>query len=182
MRHLSRCLVVLAALAVALAPAALAQGHAQTRQGFWIGFGLGYGSLSFSCSGCSGSEGALSGYLKMGGTLGPKLVIGGETNGWTKSEGGVTVTAGNASAALYFYPAPASGFWLRGGLGVATLSASGGGSSGSESGLGFVIGTGYDLRVGANMSVVPMASFNWGDLGSGVKQNIFQIAVGLTWH
>ena len=182
MRHLSRCLVVLAALVVALAPAASAQGHPQTREGFWIGFGLGWGSLSFSCSGCSGSEGALSGYLKMGGTLSPKLLLGGETNGWTKSQSGTTVTAANASAALYFYPAPASGFFVRGGLGWATLSASSGGGTGSQSGVGFVVGAGYDVRVSPKMSVSPMASFNWGDLGSGVKQNVFQIAVGVTWH
>ena len=69
MRHLSRCVAVLAVLALALAPAAPGQGHPQTRQGFWIGFGLGWGSLSYSCTGCSGSEGALSGYLKLGGTL-----------------------------------------------------------------------------------------------------------------
>ena len=173
---------LLAAFVVALAPGAAAQGHPQTRQGFWIGFGLGYGKLSFSCSGCSGSEGALSGYLKLGGTLSPKLLIGGETDGWTKTESGTRVTAANASAVLYFYPSPTGGFFLRGGLGLASLSASAGGSTGSQSGVGAVFGVGYDIRVGTNMSVVPVANFNWGNLGSGVKQNVFQVALGLTWH
>jgi hypothetical protein len=175
--------LVLTALAVvALAPVAAAQGHPQSRDGFWIGFGLGYGSLSYSCSGCSGSEGALSGYLKLGGTLSPKILIGGETNGWVKSENGTTVSAGNASAALYFYPAPASGLFLRGGIGVATLSATNGGTTGSQSGFGLTFGLGYDVRVGTNMSITPVANYNWGNLGSGVKQNVFQLAVGLTWH
>ena len=182
MRHLSRCLVVLAALALALATAASAQGRPQTRQGFWIGFGLGWGSLSYSCTGCSGSEGALSGYLKLGGTLGPKLLIGGETNGWTKNESGVTITAGNLSGTVYFYPAPASGFFLRGGLGFASLRASSGGISGSESGFGATFGLGYDVRVGTNLSITPVANYNWGDLGSGVKQHIIQLAVGVTFH
>lgn len=174
---------ILTALALAtLAPAASAQGHPQTRQGFWIGFGLGYASLSYSCSGCSGSEGGLSGYLKMGGTVSPKLLIGGETNGWVKSQNGTTVTAGNASAAAYFFPSPSSGLFLRGGIGVATLSASSGGSSASQSGFGVTFGLGYDVRVGTNMSITPVANYNWGNLGSGVKQNIFQIALGLTWH
>jgi outer membrane protein with beta-barrel domain len=177
MRHL------LVALLVAATPAAAAaQGHPQTRQGFWIGFGLGYASLSFSCSGCSGSEGGLGGYLKMGGTLSPKLLIGGETNGWAKSENGTTVTAGNASAAVYFFPSPSGGLFLRGGLGVATLSASNGGSSASQSGFGATFGLGYDIRVGTNMSITPVANYNWGNLGSGVKQNVVQLAVGLTWH
>jgi outer membrane protein with beta-barrel domain len=182
MRQLSRCLAVATALALGLGSVASAQGHPQTREGFWIGFGLGWGSFSLKCSGCSGSEGSFSGYLKMGGTLSPKLLLGGETNGWTKSEGGATLTAGNASATMYFYPAPASGFFLRGGLGFASLSAGSGGTTASESGWGFTLGTGYDIRVGAKMSIVPVANFNWGDLGSGVKQNVFQIAVGLTWH
>jgi hypothetical protein len=43
-------------------------------------------------------------------------------------------------------------------------------------------GLGYDFRVGTNLSVVPVANYNWGDLGSGVKQNVFQIAVGVTVH
>ena len=182
MRHLSRCVAVLAVLALALAPAAPGQGHPQTRQGFWIGFGLGWGSLSYSCTGCSGSEGALSGYLKMGGTLSPKLLIGGETNGWTKNESGVTITAGNLSGTVYFYPAPASGFFVRGGLGVASLSASSGGTSASQSGFGATFGLGYDVRVGRNLSITPVANYNWGAIESGVKQNIFQLAVGVTFH
>jgi hypothetical protein len=173
---------VLAAFVVALAPAASAQGHPQTREGFWIGFGIGWGSLSYSCSGCSGSQGAVSGYLKMGGTLGPKLLIGGETNGWTKDESGTRFTAGNASAAVYFYPSPANGLFLRGGLGWASLSASSGGTTSSQSGFGMTFGLGYDIRVAGNTSITPVANYNWGDLGSGVKQNIFQIALGVTFH
>jgi len=173
---------VLVALAVAIAPVAAAQGHPQVRQGFWIGFGFGYGSLSYSCSGCSGSQGAVSGYLKMGGTLSPKLLIGGETNAWVKTESGITFTASNASAAVYFYPSPANGLFLRGGLGYAALSASQGGSSNSQSGFGAVFGLGYDIRVGTNTSITPVANFNWGSIGSGVKQNVFQLAVGVTFH
>jgi Outer membrane protein beta-barrel domain len=170
----------LTALVLVLAPALSAQGRPQTRDGFWIGFGLGWGSLSFSCSGCSGSEGAFSGYLKMGGTISPKVLIGGESNGWSKSDAGTTLTAGNLSATVYFYPQPTGGLFLRGGIGWASLSVSGGG--GSESGAGAVFGVGYDVRVGAKTSIVPVANFNWGDLGSGVKQNVFQLAVGVTFH
>ena len=182
MRHLSRTVAVLAVLGVSIAPLASAQGHPQTRDGFWIGFGFGWASLSFSCSGCSGSDGAFSGYLKMGGTLSPKLLIGGETNAWVKSQSGSTLTASNASAAVYFYPSPASGLFLRGGLGYASLSASSGGSSASQSGFGAVFGLGYDIRVGTNTSITPVANFNWGSIGSGVKQNVFQLAVGVTFH
>ncbi len=180
MRHLSRCVVVLAVLALALTPAAPAQGHPQTRQGFWIGFGLGYGSLGFSCTGCSTSrEGALSGYLKLGGTLSPKLLLGGETNGWTKNDAGTTVNAGNASAVLYFYPNPAGGLFLRGGIGWAWLDL---GGFGSETGAGAVFGVGDDIRVGTNTSITPVLNFNFGKLANDFSQNVIQLGVGVTFH
>ena len=93
MRDVSRSMAMLAALAVLGVSIASAQ-HPQTRKGFWIGFGFGYGSLS--CTGCS-STGGVSGYLKMGGTVSPHLLLGGESNGWSKSEGGFTTTVGDAT-------------------------------------------------------------------------------------
>lgn len=179
MRHLSRRLAVMTALALVLVSTASAQGRPQTREGFWIGFGLGYGSLGFDCSGCgTDREGAVSGYLKLGGTLSPKLLLGGETNGWTKDIQGTTVTAANASAVVYFYPSPAGGFFLRGGLGFATLDIGGF----DESGAGGVIGTGFDIRMGAKTSITPVLNFNFGSLSDGVSQNVLQLAVGLTFH
>ena len=97
MRYMSRSTAIVSALLLLGASAASAQ-HPQTRKGFWIGFGLGYGSLS--CTGCS-STGGVSGYLKLGGTVSPHLLLGGETNGWTKNVNGYTLTAGNASFVAY---------------------------------------------------------------------------------
>lgn len=175
MRHLS----VMTALALVLVSAASAQGRPQTREGFWIGFGFGYGSLGFDCPGCgTDREGAASGYLKLGGTLSPKLLIGGETNGWTKDIQGTTVTAGNASAVVYFYPSATGGFFLRGGLGFATLDIGGF----DDSGVGGVIGTGFDIRMGTKTSIVPVLNFNFGSLSDGVSQNVLQLAVGVTFH
>jgi hypothetical protein len=160
--------------------AAAAQGHPQTREGFWIGFGFGYGSLGFECSGCTNDrEGAFSGYLKMGGTLSPKLLLGGETNGWTKDDQGTMVTAANASLTLYFYPSADGGFFLRGGVGWASLKIEG---LGSETGPGGTFGLGYDIRVSPKMSVTPVLNFNGGVLADDFKQNVVQLAVGVTWH
>ena len=179
MRYVSRCSAVAALLLLLGVSAAPAQ-HAQTRQGFWIGFGLGYGTLGFSCDlGCEGREGSMSGYLKMGGTITPKLLIGGETNGWTKSESGTTLTAGNASFAAYYYPMPAGGLFVRGGLGLSTLQITG---ADAETGFGLTLGTGYDVRLGANFSITPVLNFNWGKPVSGLSQNFVQLAVGATWH
>ena len=110
------------------------------------------------------------------------LLLGGESNGWTKSEGGETVTAANASFTAYYYPQPASGLFLRGGVGFSTISASASGLTGSNTGPGATIGAGYDLRVGANTSVVPVLNFAWGRPESGFNQSILQFAVGVTFH
>ena len=178
MRAVLRLVAMIGLLAAGLSSQGAAQ-HPQTRKGFWIGFGFGWGSLGFSCDGCTGSESAVSGYLKLGGTLSPNLLLGGETNGWTKSQGGSTVTAGNASMALYYYPQATGGFFLRGGVGIVTLAATG---FSSETGFGLVTGVGYDLRVAGNTSITPVANFNWGAPESGVKQHVFQLALGVTFH
>src|SRR5258705_4097376 len=94
--------------AVLLASSASAQ-KAQTRQRFRIGGGLGYGSLG--CNGCD-RVGAPSGYLKLGGTLRQNILLGVETNGWTKSELGNRLTMGNVSGAVYWYPMTTNGMFV----------------------------------------------------------------------
>lgn len=178
MRYISRGIATLAVLSMLGVSAASAQ-HPQTRKGFWIGFGFGYGS--YGCTGCS-STGSVSGYLKMGGTVNKHLLLGGETDGWTKSESGTTFEAANASFAAYYYPQPASGFFLRGGVGFSTARASASGVSVSNTGPGATAGLGYDLRVGVNTSITPVANFVWGHPSSGNSQHFLQLAVGVTFH
>jgi len=179
-----------ALLLVLVGTTAVQAQHPQTRQGFWIGFGLGFGSLGLSCNGCSSinRESGVSGFLKMGGTVSDKLLLGGESNGWTKDIGGTRVTAGNLSFTAYYYPAPASGLFLRGGLGFASYQEQG--ESGAV-GFGLTFGAGYDIRVGTNMSITPVANFSWGNVGDahsgggvipGTKENVFQVGLGVTWH
>src|SRR5437762_14180085 len=141
MRSMTRLFTVAGMLALMGAPVAQAQ-HPQTRQGFWVGFGFGYGSLKLSCSGCLNvpSEGGISGFLKMGGTVSDKLLLGGETNGFTKDISGTRVTAGYLSFTAYYYPAPANGPLLRGGWGFASYEEQGESGAG---GVGLTFGAGY---------------------------------------
>ena len=189
MRMLTRISAAALLLALLGAAAARAQ-HPQTRQGFWIGFGFGFGSLGLSCDGCSSidRESGVSGFLKMGGTVSDKLLLGGETNGWTKKIAGQNITAGNVSFTAYYYPTPASGLFLRGGLGFADYQEEG---SDASTGFGVTLGLGYDIRVGTNFSLTPVANFSWGSVGDvqsgpgtvlGVKENVFQLGLGFTWH
>ena len=171
-----------ALLTALLATSAFAQ-HAQTRQGFWIGGGMGYGSLGLSCTGCSdvGREGGLSGYAKLGGTLRQNILLGVEMNGWTKSEGGGTVTLANFSGAAYWYPMETQGLFIKAGAGYSNLSADDGISSASDGGFGFLGGVGYDIRAGRNLSITPVANWFRGGFDGG-SANVLQFGVGVTAH
>jgi hypothetical protein len=169
-----------------VANAALAQGTADmggkphTREGFWFGLGLGAGSLG--CEDCEDRETSWSGNLKLGGTINPQFLLGVETNGWYKSEDLATLTYGNLSAVAYFYPSETSGFYLKGGLGMANLRAEVDGfGSESETGGGGVAGLGYDARVARNFSLTPYVNVMAGRFDGGTL-NVVQFGLGFTWH
>ena len=156
-----------------------AQKHAQTRKGFWFNGGLGYGSLG--CDGCGGRTGSVSGNLALGGTVSPQILLGVGLSGWTKSELGATLTVGTVDARIRFYPSPAGGFFLTGGIGVGTVSAGFGGVGGSETGLGVLLGLGYDVRVAPNVSITPF----WNGFAvrtANTSPNVGQLGVGVTVH
>ena len=169
-------------LAILLAGSASAQ-QAQTRQGFWIGGGMGYGSLGLGCEGCVdvGRTGGISGYAKLGGTLRSNVLLGLEVNGWTKSEAGATVTLGNASAAAYWYPMATNGLFIKGGAGYSALNADDGSTSATDSGFGILGGVGYDIRAGRNLSITPVANWFRGGFDGG-SANVLQIGLGVTSH
>ncbi len=153
--------------------------QAQTREGFWIGFGLGAGSLGIE--GGTDRDTGVVGYLKLGGTISERFLLGVESNAWLKDESGVTVTHTNHSAVAYFYPSATSGFFLKGGLGSARLLEEVSGRNTSETGGGAVLGLGFDARVGDNWSITPVLNFNYGAFDGG-NTNIVELAVGVSWH
>jgi hypothetical protein len=186
MRYLSRSIAIVMAVSALGASIASAQ-YPQTRKGFWIGFGLGYGSYGVSCSGCSGlgRESSFTGHIRLGGTVSPHLLLGAESIAWTKSEGGATITAGNLSLAADYYPQPAGGLFLSAGVGFSSAQVSSGGSSASNTGPGLTIGGGYDVRVAANTSITPVVNWVWGHPRGGTNgysHNFFQFGVGVTFH
>jgi outer membrane protein with beta-barrel domain len=195
MRAVARVVSGLGVFVLATAVVASAQ-RPQTRQGFWIGFGFGGGSAGISCTGCDSlsRETGFTGHLKMGGTLSPKVLLGGESIGWTKKESGTTSQLGNLAAAVYLYPAPATGFFLKGGPSFSYHRSDDGTDELTGTGFGFMLGAGYDVRVGTKISLTPVASFYWGSIGEvtlnggtsssgfGLKQNVFDFQLGITFH
>src|SRR3989441_8283118 len=116
MRIVAR-LIALGGVLLTVAPAARAQ-YPQRREGFWIGFGLGYGSANISCDNCSSGArtGGVTAFLKLGGTPSRNVLIGGAINGWSHASGGATETMANVTGSGYFYPLSANGLFLTGGL------------------------------------------------------------------
>jgi hypothetical protein len=172
--------IILASTAMAVTPSVAAAQNPHERSGFWFNGGLGYGSLG--CNDCDGREGSLTGALALGGTISNRILLGVSSNGWTKDESGVAITAGTLTAFMRFYPSHSGGFFLAAGLGVGTIDVSiDGFGSDSESGAGAVLGLGYDIRVSRNISLTPF----WNGVGistSNSDANFGQIGLSITVH
>ena len=150
------------------------------RDGLWFNVGLGYGSLG--CQDCSTREAGLSGGLAFGGAITPRVLLGVGTNGWTRSENGVRLTAGTLTILARFYLSDTGGFHFLAGLGLGgvDLDISGLGST-SETGAGAVLGLGYDVILSDAASL----TLFWNGMGinyDGGDANVGQLGIGLTFH
>jgi hypothetical protein len=181
----SLALALLAASIVATPSAA--QRREARHDGFWVGFGAGAGANL--TEGYDAARLGGSGYVRVGGTVSPAVLIGGEAMAWVRRRGGTTLSQGNATATVLLYPAR-HGVYLKGGLGFASWSAQS--SSGNttvtttEGGFGATIGGGYDLQIGNNLFLTPAVDF----LLQAVDSESFAAStgylvlftLGLTWH
>jgi outer membrane protein with beta-barrel domain len=184
---------------LAFASVVSAASHPQERHGFWIGFGFGVGSANVTCDDCGSSnrETAAAGYLKLGGTLNEHLLLGGEVNVWSKKQEGVTLTLSSGAVTLTLYPQPASGLFIKGGVGLSMVDTQFREGSTTVTidpgyGLGVIVGAGYDVRVGKNVSITPAVNFWYGKPGNvphdgdplftNWKQNVVDFTVGVTFH
>jgi hypothetical protein len=139
----------------------------------------------------------VSGFVKLGGTLNEHVLLGVETNGWIKDEGAnTTLTLGAVTGTVTVYPQASGGFFLKGGLGTSYVSSDfqegSFSSSISKWGWGFLVGTGYDLRVGRNVSLTPCVNYFYGKPGDislegdtvfpGWKHDVVSFELGITFH
>lgn len=157
-----------------------AQGRTLERRGFFIGGGLGYGGLDITCGGCDfAREGSVSGFFHLGGAVSPQLLLGAESNGWYKSESGVSVTMATLTFTAIGYPSKTANFFVRGGAGAGVLSADAGVfGSDSETGFGGSLGVGYDLPIGGRTALTPFANYFFGTF-SGGGANTMQVGLGI---
>lgn len=181
--------VLIAVLAVSVTSA----GHAQRRhrhQGFWIGFGIG-GGVNTAPDVADDKRGGGAGYLRLGGTLSQRWLLGGEISVWGRQDdtilgdNSVSLTRSNATFTAMFFPSENGGFFIKGGLGGANVEQRVGTDKDSKQGVGTTLGLGYDIRLGRNLYLTPnldalVQTFETVD--ENTTNTLVLLTIGLTWH
>jgi len=182
--------------AALIVPGALEAQSGPRHSGMWLGVGAGAGSARVTCATCVEERlGGPSGYLRLGGTISPSVLLGGEGSIWVKTDEDQDQLLGSVNAIALLYPRLTSGFHVKGGLGVLRYQVNedqNPDATAKVSGLSLVLGVGYDLKVASQYSLSPFASLvvsSFGtlsqddeDLASGVNTSLFQFGLGITSH
>ena len=191
-----RSSLTVAAVGAILALATPDSGQGQTapvRDGQWLGVGLGGGFDQVSCDICAGDpKPGFAGYVRFGGTLSSRLLIGAELNGWTRKDEAIRQYLGSLGAVFLWYTRPEGSLYLKGGLGAVGYRAEEDGDALTALTLGGQIGVGYEHRIGDNLSLTPFAnlvlapfaglSFNGDPATDGATLALLQGGLGFTWH
>ena len=167
---------------------------ATNRAGQWLGIGLAPGWGRFTCEICEASRGAaISGYLRVGGTINSKFLVGIEGDGWMRSVDSVSHFMLGVAAELFFYPNPRKRLYYKAGVGILFYQADDGPGQVTTQAFGPNLGAGYDIPVSAALSLTPFVSVFIASLGGDINFNgeqfrsdggllLAQIGMGLTWH
>jgi hypothetical protein len=184
-------LVTLASLGGSLS----AQGWRNSRNGFWLGFGVADGSAGLDCFSCSTDRvAAVSGYINAGGSISRHFLLGAEANGWANYDQGVNETIGYGGLVALIYPSATGGFYLKLGVGGMNYRLDDGFNVMTAGAPAGELGVGYEARIGRSASIVPFVNvlgsspvqldFNGQPqvTGEDIRINLVQFGVGLSWH
>jgi hypothetical protein len=144
-------LAALTLLLMAAAPAS-AQGVGGLERETFFSAALGTGGMS--CSECVGEwDIGASGYAGAGQRIGDRTVLGVELGLWARPVEGTVMYRLDYLATTRFAPFAGSGFFLKAGLGAATLNLHSEIGTARTTRLGGVAGLGYDFDVDAPFSL-----------------------------
>jgi hypothetical protein len=140
-------------------PEGLVEVRESGRRGFWLGLGLGAGGESFDISLNDGYSELLyrpTVSLRLGGTVGQHLRLGGEVLSWINDVGPAVESLSSALFIAQLYPFSASGFYLKGGLGIGRNAVDfDDGFDQGDTGFAGLIGAGYELRLSRRFYLNP---------------------------
>jgi len=164
------------------------------RSGQWIGFGFGIGVPHVGCDICTSSRpGSLSGYVKVGGTLSRKVLLGVESDGWIHNSDEVDEYLLGLAGMVYYYPNPKKRLFYKAGLGGLRFQMDDGPNRLSSMAFGINLGAGYDYPYSRSVSFSPFVTVFVASLGGGIEFNgepavesnsliLLQLGMGVTWH
>ena len=140
-------------------PRGLVEVHESGRRGFWGAFGVGAGGESFDLLDGAGYSGELykpTVSLRLGGTTGQHLRLGGEILGWIDDQGGRTESLTSVLFITQLYPSASAGFYLKGGLGLGRNEVDFHDGFGvGDTGFAGLLGAGWEVRVSRRLYLSP---------------------------
>jgi hypothetical protein len=130
------------------------------RHGFWGALGLGAGGEAFDLRDGAGYSGELyrpTVSLRLGGTPAPWIRLGGELQTWIDDQGRQTESLSSILFISQLYPAPATGLYLKGGVGLgrSAVDFDDGFVGLDETGFAGLLGAGWEVRVGRRLYLNP---------------------------
>jgi opacity protein-like surface antigen len=154
--------------------------------GFYVGFGIGFGSLGIDFNNSDVTydrEGGGAGVVFLGGAIKPNLLLGLDVNAWSKKEDNVTRTISTSSLCLTYYVAPR--FFVKGGIGVGSANVEvdyhHSTVSYNETGFGLTAGAGMEFRLTRHFALVPSTQWSYQSFDS-FKSNVFSITFNIGWY
>jgi hypothetical protein len=162
----------------------------------WLSAGMGAGWTRVNCGICV-TERRLgpSGYLRVGTTLRPGLLLAVEGNGWSRDDEEISSGLFTAGATAQLYPHPDGGVFLRGGLAYVRYRGGDEDDDGDVAAnlFGIVMGAGYEFPIAGSLYVTNYANLltsSFGSLNSDrgataandVSLTLLQIGIGITRH
>ena len=141
------------------APRGLVEVSDHGRHGFWGALGVGAGGEAFDLRDGAGYSGELyrpTISLRLGGTPSRHVRLGGELQGWIDDQGSRTESLTSLLFITQFYPAPATGLYLKGGLGLGRSEVDFDEGFGiGDTGFAGLVGAGWEVRVGRRLYLNP---------------------------
>lgn len=141
------------------APRGLVEVHEGGRHGFWGALGLGAGGEAFDLRDGAGYSGYLyrpTVSLRLGGTPAPWIRLGGEIQTWIDDQGRQTESLTSVLFISQLYPAPATGLYLKGGVGFGRSAVDFDDGFGlDQTGFAGLLGAGWEVRVGRRLYLNP---------------------------
>jgi len=171
-------------------PRGLVEVHESDRRGFWGALGVGAGGEAYDLRDGAGYSGELyrpTVSLRLGGTPSQYVRLGGEILGWIDDQGARTESISSFLFITQFYPAPTTGFYVKGGLGLGRHEVDFDNGFGvGDTGFAGLLGAGWEVRVGRRIYLNPAVDLvqhrYTGRGGERYRERIVNFGVGVLFQ